>query len=87
MDRSPPAAEVERGFLLATVMRSIFTAIPFEALDRPDGAALQQLLADRIRLTSYLLSWPTSSRRGFNGGVTGRPSARGEIPEVTVGGG
>ncbi|MEO5832379.1 MAG: phosphotransferase [Nakamurella sp.] len=48
--------EVEQGFLLASVVRSLFTAVPLETLDRPDAADLRSLLAARIRLARYLLT-------------------------------
>ena len=49
--------QVERGFLLAVVLRSLFTAVPFEALGRPDTAALRDLLRQRVALARKLLDY------------------------------
>ncbi len=48
--------EIERGFVLSLLVRSLFTAVPLEMLHEPDSPELRQLLTSRIRMARYLLN-------------------------------
>lgn len=53
---SASAAQVQQGYLLSLLVRSLFTAVPLELLGEPDSPALRARLVDRIRLTRFLLN-------------------------------
>jgi len=47
--------QVRQGFVASLVLRSAFTAVPFELLGAPDTPELRATFTGRIRLTRYLL--------------------------------
>jgi hypothetical protein len=47
--------QVTQGFVLSVLVRSLFSAIPLEELDRPDSPGLRERLRNRIGLTRFLL--------------------------------
>jgi hypothetical protein len=49
------AEQVQQGFVLSVLVRSLFTAIPLEELHQPDSPRLRERLVNRIRLARYLL--------------------------------
>lgn len=54
--------QIEKGFVLSLLIRSLFTAIPLEELHQVDSPRLQSLLISRIRLARYLLDLSTDHR-------------------------
>lgn len=52
-DASPD--QIEQGFLISFVVRSMFTALRSETPGQPDSLALRDLLIERLRLTRHLL--------------------------------
>ena len=49
------ANQVEEGFVLSILVRSLFTAIPLEELHQADSPGLRALLISRVRLARFLL--------------------------------
>ena len=48
-------ADARFGFDAALVLRSAFTALPLEQLTGPASDSLERLIAQRVRLTRYLV--------------------------------
>ena len=54
--------QVEKGFVLSVLIRSLFTAIPLEELHQPDSPRLRTLLTSRIRMARHLLDLAAAHR-------------------------